>query len=335
MVSVISSLITLSELITDGGVAENQVSGSGAKNDDQKQERQEGSRDTITLLETHYDDKTRCDVRRFQLKIGKDTKTVWHYLFGRWPDFGKPDDSDRRALLELVRQSGIMAGNTSRNPRFVHCSAGVGRTGTFIALDHLLQELALGKLELMSSTSRPASSAGLGIRGTPDASDKGSTDGNFAASKETTPEAKSDMIYETVNKLREQRMLMVTNEIQFSFIYEVLREAYVEMYYPRPVNMIGTGQGELWNGIDAADLEMGEPSPKISRTNNMLFVGPADAATHVDEDVRDEAGTRESPRHSGDDLSQSGLPRGQGSDEDPYAAVDPEVVKLEGAGRVD
>jgi hypothetical protein len=49
---------------------------------------------------------------------------------------------------------------------------------------------------------------------------------------EGTPESKNelDLIFDTVSKLREQRMMMVMNEIQYSFLYEVVKEAFVEKY---------------------------------------------------------------------------------------------------------
>uniref|UniRef100_A0A8D0L4V4 Tyrosine-protein phosphatase non-receptor type 20 n=1 Tax=Sphenodon punctatus TaxID=8508 RepID=A0A8D0L4V4_SPHPU len=56
----------------------------------------------------------------------------FHYLL--WPDHGVPRDPAR--LLRLVETVNERA---SSSPVIVHCSAGVGRTGTFIALDLLLK----------------------------------------------------------------------------------------------------------------------------------------------------------------------------------------------------
>jgi protein-tyrosine phosphatase len=139
----------------------------------------------ITLKEYAYDESCRSEIRRLELSMGPQSKVVWHFLFAGWADYSKPEGADREALLQLIRTTGSKC--SPDNPRVVHCSAGVGRTGTFIALDHLLHELETGGLL-----------------------------------KLTEPEM--DPVFETVNQLREQRMTMVYNEMQLQFIYEVLKE---------------------------------------------------------------------------------------------------------------
>ncbi|KAI9370104.1 protein-tyrosine phosphatase-like protein [Aspergillus egyptiacus] len=139
----------------------------------------------ITLLESTWNEECRSEIRKLELKMGSESKVVWHFLFAGWADYSKPVGDDRNALLQLIKLSASKS--SPRNPRIVHCSAGVGRTGTFIALDHLLQELESGQLL-----------------------------------KVDDPE--TDPVFETVNQLREQRMMMVYNEMQLVFIYEVLHE---------------------------------------------------------------------------------------------------------------
>lgn len=219
-------------------------------------------------------------MRKLELRIGEDTKTVWHYLFNGWPDYAKPEGEDRAALLELMKQSTTKAGGPL-NPRIVHCSAGVGRTGTFIALDHLLRELDHGLLGVtQSSPQRPSSSAQLEQR-PPEASEPGSSLSSSLTAKDSTPEATEDLIFETVNTLREQRMMMVMNDVQFSFLYEVMREAYVDRKSNWPNSLTGrSGEEPTADGVDAGgefggefvghdDDEWGEPSPKLARTDHM------------------------------------------------------------------
>ncbi|XP_026856912.2 receptor-type tyrosine-protein phosphatase H [Electrophorus electricus] len=67
---------------------------------------------------------------------------VTHFHFTAWPDHGVP-----RATEELIQFRRIIRQHMEQmdfpfmGPTVVHCSAGVGRTGTLIALDTLLQQL--------------------------------------------------------------------------------------------------------------------------------------------------------------------------------------------------
>jgi len=57
------------------------------------------------------------------------------YHYENWPDHGIPD-------LKLFREfRQWIAAEKQEGPLVVHCSAGRGRTGTFIALDHLIESL--------------------------------------------------------------------------------------------------------------------------------------------------------------------------------------------------
>ncbi|XP_035274174.1 tyrosine-protein phosphatase non-receptor type 9-like [Anguilla anguilla] len=78
-------------------------------------------------------------------------RDVAHYLYVSWPDFGVPKSAS--ALLEFraqVRQhqetafqavSASWTGSPGGPPVVVHCSAGIGRTGTFCTLDICLSRL--------------------------------------------------------------------------------------------------------------------------------------------------------------------------------------------------
>ena len=142
---------------------------------------------TIQLRETVYDEDARSTVRKFTMTVGEEKKIVWHFLFSGWPDFAIPEGEDRTALLELLKLSSAKNECTS-SPRIIHCSAGVGRSGTFIALEFLLAQLEAGAV--------------------------------------SRAREKEDIIYDVVNRLREQRMTMVQSDIQYQFLYEVLREQF-------------------------------------------------------------------------------------------------------------
>ncbi|EEP82620.1 conserved hypothetical protein [Uncinocarpus reesii 1704] len=141
---------------------------------------------SITLLEYSYDESCCSEVRKLKLDVGSESKTVWHYLFAGWSDYAKPEGQYRDALIKLTKVTAEKAASCD-NPRIVHCSAGVGRTGTFIALDHLLRELKNGHLLNVANDT-------------------------------------ADTVFDTVNQLREQRMMMVYNDVQYQFIYDVLKE---------------------------------------------------------------------------------------------------------------
>lgn len=142
---------------------------------------------SVTFVECTPHPESRTDIRKLILRFGTKTKDIWHFLFSGWPDFAVPEHDDLAALLELLKLSAEKNGSPS-NPRIIHCSAGVGRSGTFIALEHLLAQVESGKVA--------------------DAKDG------------------EDMIYDVVNRMREQRMMMVQMDTQYQFLYDVVKEQY-------------------------------------------------------------------------------------------------------------
>ncbi|XP_074242013.1 receptor-type tyrosine-protein phosphatase H isoform X3 [Saimiri boliviensis] len=81
-------------------------------------------------------------VRELQLLQVKEQKMLsvrqFHYL--AWPDHGVPSSPDTLlAFWRMLRQ--WLDQTMDGGPPIVHCSAGVGRTGTLIALDVLLRQL--------------------------------------------------------------------------------------------------------------------------------------------------------------------------------------------------
>ena len=135
-------------------------------------------------------------------------KKIYHLLFAGWPDFAVPEGADRLALLKLIHMSRELNADNASNPRIIHCSAGVGRTGTFIAIDWLLQELNDGALDEVND--------------------------------------EYDPVVAVVEELRRQRMMMVQGEVQFSFIYDVLREMWRERWvrgHPEEAERLGVAAG--------------------------------------------------------------------------------------------
>ncbi|KAI0223347.1 Receptor-type tyrosine-protein phosphatase T [Lamellibrachia satsuma] len=79
-------------------------------------------------------------IRTFQIKKGDDERMVNHYHFTTWPDRGAPAFASGLINYYFKVES---YNADEENPITVHCSAGVGRTGTYIALDWLMRQAAV------------------------------------------------------------------------------------------------------------------------------------------------------------------------------------------------
>ncbi|XP_068211082.1 tyrosine-protein phosphatase 10D-like [Palaemon carinicauda] len=75
------------------------------------------------------------NISEFNVSKGEVCRIVRHFHFTTWPDFGVPDPP--HTLVSFVREFRQIIGPDPK-PIIVHCSAGVGRSGTFIAIDKLL-----------------------------------------------------------------------------------------------------------------------------------------------------------------------------------------------------
>ncbi|XP_078004298.1 receptor-type tyrosine-protein phosphatase eta isoform X2 [Phascolarctos cinereus] len=81
-------------------------------------------------------------IRDFTVKNNKTSEShpLRQFHFTSWPDHGVPDTTDllinfRYLVNDYMKQS------PPESPVLVHCSAGVGRTGTFIAIDRLIHQM--------------------------------------------------------------------------------------------------------------------------------------------------------------------------------------------------
>lgn len=79
-------------------------------------------------------------IRKIRLGYADESLDVLHLNYTSWPDHGVPTVNAIESILQFVHIVRLQA-NRTKDPIIVHCSAGVGRTGTFIALDRLMQHI--------------------------------------------------------------------------------------------------------------------------------------------------------------------------------------------------
>ncbi|KAL0629213.1 Tyrosine-protein phosphatase non-receptor type 5 [Plecturocebus cupreus] len=92
-------------------------------------------------------------LRLISLKSGTEERGLKHYWFTSWPDQKTPDRAP--PLLHLVREVEEAAQQEGPHcaPIIVHCSAGIGRTGCFIATSICCQQLRQeGVVDILKTT---------------------------------------------------------------------------------------------------------------------------------------------------------------------------------------
>jgi len=95
-------------------------------------------------FELSHDDLTEDEEttkRIFTLKNMKNeqVRKVTQFQYNEWPDHGVPIST--KAFLSLAQKA--VNENKSNSPIIIHCSAGIGRTGTFCTIHSILEKLKL------------------------------------------------------------------------------------------------------------------------------------------------------------------------------------------------
>ncbi|VTJ65529.1 Hypothetical predicted protein, partial [Marmota monax] len=93
---------------------------------------------TVEMISEEEQDDWAC--RHFRINYADEMQDVMHFNYTAWPDHGVPTANAAESILQFVHMVRQQA-TKSKGPMIIHCSAGVGRTGTFIALDRLLQHI--------------------------------------------------------------------------------------------------------------------------------------------------------------------------------------------------
>lgn len=81
-------------------------------------------------------------IRSLELEntLTRERRSIQHFHYLTWPDFGVPTSpATFLAFLFEVRRAGVMSNDMG--PCVIHCSAGIGRSGTFVMVDSVLTEI--------------------------------------------------------------------------------------------------------------------------------------------------------------------------------------------------
>jgi protein tyrosine phosphatase len=134
------------------------------------------------------------------------TVTFKHLLYLSWPDHGIPEDHQSiLSFIRFVEETNRDSSGPADPPIVVGCSAGIGRTGSFIAITSLLRGYGF----LLAA-----------VRPTPPSDLPSSPLGPLPE------ELQADEVAQEVDSLREQRTGMVQRPEQVLLVYEVLQSAF-------------------------------------------------------------------------------------------------------------
>lgn len=102
----------------------------------------------VELIDVKEDVESDAKIRTMNIShlSTDEARTVTQYHFQTWPDFGVPEESEH--FLSFVKRIGRENPATYRSPSVVHCSAGIGRSGTFCLVDSCLKRMSLEKQPL-------------------------------------------------------------------------------------------------------------------------------------------------------------------------------------------
>lgn len=143
--------------------------------------------------ESDKDETNNLSYREFSLidtSSNSTVSTVKKVHYSGWPDHGVPHKDQLRDFDTLVEYTMDAYRNFREedNPRkiLIHCSAGIGRTGTLLTILHIISNIESAR----------------------------------AAGEEIT----NISVFSTVRKLREHRFHLVQSESQYMFIYQYLAQ---------------------------------------------------------------------------------------------------------------
>ena len=139
-------------------------------------------------------------------KVNKEARIITHYAVDGWPDLSIPSDSnfqDFKNMIEDIIQKRDekeeKLGKQVKSPIVVHCRAGVGRTGTFIAIFEQVRLIKTYQKYFKPQSNIEQTNLGISIMG-------------------------------TFRCLREQRRTSIETERQYSYVYKFMKDYIDEIY---------------------------------------------------------------------------------------------------------
>ncbi|KAJ3029881.1 UNVERIFIED_CONTAM: hypothetical protein HDU68_010768 [Siphonaria sp. JEL0065] len=123
-------------------------------------------------------------------------RVITQIHFTTWPDHQSADPSSILLTIDIANEYQKAAANPG--PMIVHCSAGVGRTGTFVVIDSVLKRIHHGGFDM-----------------------------SFEGMNTDPNSFENDPIYQCVMTIRSQRVMMVQTLEQFKVCYEAVLFAVV------------------------------------------------------------------------------------------------------------
>ncbi|KAM3873249.1 LOW QUALITY PROTEIN: tyrosine-protein phosphatase non-receptor type 6 [Diretmus argenteus] len=104
-----------------------------------------GSKEVGSYVVTFVSERDATDYKVRILEIAPlnqshSARTIWHYQYLSWPDHGVPQEPGG-VLSFLTQVNDKQASFADAGPMVIHCSAGIGRTGTFVVIDMILETI--------------------------------------------------------------------------------------------------------------------------------------------------------------------------------------------------
>ena len=106
-------------------------------------EKKFGAIGIITSSEEQVSKVSGLTKRCIQVQVGNKghSKQVTQYHYTNWPDFGIPSSPEPLVeMTKMLREELSSKGGVG----LIHCSAGVGRTGTMLALNKIIEDIDAG-----------------------------------------------------------------------------------------------------------------------------------------------------------------------------------------------